>query len=64
MPRVFFVLSLLAAGLLRAETTPEMDKRWHDTCLAGDTDQIDVQIGCYEARLVKNPKSDCGKLTK
>ena len=53
---VFFVLSLFAVGGLHAETKPEMYKRWHDVCMAGDTDQIDVQISQYEARLAKDPE--------
>jgi hypothetical protein len=49
-------LLLLSGGLLEAETTPEKYKKWHDVCLAGDTDKIDVQIGRYEACLAKDAK--------
>ena len=55
------LLALLSTGGVCGETTPELYKRWHDVCLAGDTKQIDVQIGKYEVRLARNPKDQLAR---
>ena len=55
------LLSLLSTGMLWGETTPERYKKWHDVCLAGDTKQIDVQIGKYEACLGRDSKDQLAR---
>ena len=52
---------VLSIGGVCGETTPELYKAWHDVCLAGDTKQIDVQIGKYEARLARNSKDQLAR---
>lgn len=55
------LLSLHSTGVLWGETTPELYKEWHDVCLAGDTRQIDVQIGKYEACLGRDSKDQLAR---
>jgi hypothetical protein len=58
---IVLLVSLLSTGMLCGETTPELYKRWHDVCLAGDTRQIDGQIGMYEARLARDSKDQLAR---
>ncbi len=46
--------TILGTPPLHAED-PALYKSWHDTCLTGDTGDIDAVIARYEARLKKNP---------